>query len=104
MSKFMYRLWIPQAGIHGSDFNKICEKCQDKIEEAIEDGFVLPTTIGIDTSMGLSLKLGFQFGSVDLCKECAKKFKEWLDSQEYFHFTNEQLELWRNTKPKEGEI
>jgi hypothetical protein len=102
MSKFLYRLWIPQVGIHGSDYNKICEKCQDKIEETIENGFVLPTTVQIDTSMGLSLTFGFHYGSIELCQDCAKNFKTWLDSQEYLHFNNKQIELWRNTKEEEA--
>lgn len=102
MSKFLYRLWFPQVGIHGTSFNKICDQCQDKIEEAIEDGFVLPTTVSIDTSMGLDIRFGFQFATVDLCKKCAKTFKEWVDSQEYLHFNNKNVELWRNIK-EEGE-
>jgi len=102
MSKFMYRLWLPQVGIHGSVFDKICEKCQDKIEEIIADGFVLPTTVSIDTSIGLSIRVGFRFGTIDLCDKCAKKFKEWIDSQEYLHFNDEQVALWRNSKPEEA--
>lgn len=102
MSKFMYRLWLPQVGIHGSAFDKICEKCQDKIEETIADGFVLPTTVSIDTSMGLSIKVGFQFETIDLCDKCAKKFKEWIDAQDFLHFNHEEVALWRNSKPEEA--
>ena len=98
MSKFLYRLWIPQAGIHGEVFDKLCEKCQDKIEKVIEDGFVLPTTVSIDTSIGFSIRFGFSFKTVDLCDECARKFREWLDSQDHFHFNDKSIELWRSKK------
>ena len=102
MSKFLYRLWIPQARIHGSDFNKICPKCQDKIEAEIEDGFYLPTTVAIDTSVGFGLKFGFSMHQLELCEDCAKAFKQWLDSQDYFHFNNDPIELWRNKKDEEA--
>jgi len=101
MSKFLYRLWIPQVGIHGSDFDKICEKCQNKIEENLEDGFVLPSTVSIDTSIGLSIKFGFSMTTLDLCSNCAKAFKEWIQSQEHFQITNEPVQLWRNKKESE---
>ena len=98
MSKFLYRLWIPQANIHGECFDKICEKCQNKIEEKLEDGFVLPTTVSIDTSIGLSIKFGFSMNTLELCKTCEKEFREWLDCRPYFSFNNEQIQLWKSTK------
>jgi len=91
-------LWIPQANIHGECFDKICETCQNKIEAKIEDGFYLPTTVGIDTSIGLGLKFGFSMSLLDLCDKCAKTFKEWIDSRPYFSFNNEPIQLWKSIK------
>ena len=40
--KYHYRLWFPMVGFHGSSFDKLCEKCQSVIEDALNEGFVIP--------------------------------------------------------------
>ena len=97
--QYLYRLWFPKVGYHGSSFDKLCGKCQGKIEEELNDGFVLPTTVGIDTSIGISLKFGFKVGTVELCKGCQEKIKEFLASADFVSFgSNKPIELWRNKK------
>jgi len=104
MSKYIYRLWFPMVNVHGSDFNKLCEKCQQKIEDKINDGYVLPTTLSIDTSIGMNLTFGFSMGSVELCKKCASNLKEFLDSAEFLSFgKHESIQLWRNLKEEASE-
>lgn len=100
MTEYFYRLWFPMVGIHGSDFNQLCDKCQAKIEEELNDGFVLPTTLSIDTSIGVSLKFGFKvFGTLELCKDCQKAIKEFFASAKYMKWgTKKSIELWRNIK------
>lgn len=98
MSKFSYRLWFPQLNLHGDCFDKICEKCLDKIEAKLEDGFCLPTTVTVDTRTGLNLKFDFSMYPVDLCEECVQAFRTWFDSLPYVHFNENSVELWRNTK------
>ena len=95
----LYRLWLPQVGTHGSCFDKLCEKCQAKIGEAIERKLVLPTNpvIVVDDEVTILLgysQLNFLAGTqVILCVDCAKVFKEWLDEND-LHISNSPIELW----------
>ena len=100
MSKFLYRLWFPMVGRHGSDFNKFCEKCQDEIERILEeDGFVVPTTIELDTSIGISIRFGFSFKTFEPCEDCQKELKDFFESADFLKFgTEKNIELWRNRK------
>ena len=99
MSKFLYRLWFPMVGRHGSDFNKFCEKCQDEIERILEeDGYVIPTKVSLDTSIGVS-RFDFSFKTFDPCEECQRKLKGFLESADFLRFgTEKSIELWRNKK------
>lgn len=100
MTKYLYRLWFSMVGTHGSDFNKFCEKCQDKIEEELEDGFVLPTKVGIDTSIGIQIKFGWKWRNFEPCKECQDKLRKFLESTDFLKLgnPNDHIELWRNKK------
>jgi len=99
MSKFLYRLWFPMVSYHGSDFNKFCEKCQDRIEAILEDGFVIPTSISLDTSIAISIKFGFSFKTFEPCENCQKELENFLESANFLRFgTKESIQLWRDKK------
>jgi hypothetical protein len=96
----LYRLWLPQVGIRGSCFDKLCEKCQAKIGEAIRQKLVLPTNPCIVIDDEVTIVLGYsQLRSiagteVTFCVDCTKVFKEWLDESDYLHISSTPIELW----------
>jgi len=87
------------VGYHGSCFDKFCDKCQDAIEEKVNDGFVLPTKISIDTSIGINIKFGFSIKDFEPCEKCQKKIIAFLEKADFLQFGTEQsIRLWRNQK------
>ena len=95
----LYRLWIPQVGIHGSCFDRICDKCQKKIAKEVQNKLVLPTRPSIVVTDEVTILFGYSaFGSisgveVELCKTCNATFKKWLDANS-LNISNEPIELW----------
>ena len=108
MSKFLYRLWLPSANIHGEVFDKICPKCQDKIEEHLNNGFLIPTKVSVDTSMveteGILLNIGSSLHSIAFCPDCTKAFVEWLSKQNHLTFGKGEPELWRSTRDEDWTV
>lgn len=99
MNKYIYRLWFPMVDYHGSCFDKFCEECQGQIEEKLKDGFVLPTKVSIDTSIGISIKFGFSMTDFEPCKACQKKLVKFLEDADFMKFGSEKsIQLWRNKK------
>jgi len=99
MSKFLYRLWFPMVSYHGSNFNNFCEKCQDKIEAILKEGYVIPTKISLDTSIGISINFGFRIKHFDPCKECQQELKDFLETADFLRFgTKKSIQLWRDKR------
>lgn len=104
--KYLYRLWIEGANIHGACFDKICLDCQTLIEENIkEHGMCIPCEIVIDTSVaddeGINLRLGSSMHPVIFCEECTKTFMEWIAKQPHFTYGKGSVQLW--VSPREEE-
>lgn len=100
-----YRIWFPQGSVSsGADFNQLCETCQDKIDEFIREGVGIPMrVVAVDTSsVNATLYLGSYLKGVELCPECTKALKEWIDAQEHFAFGSKMLQLWRSRKEEEA--
>lgn len=100
-----YRIWFPQAAVIGKYFNELCETCQDEIDEFIREGVGIPMgVVAVDTGSAgnAMLYLGSYLKGVELCPQCTKALKEWIDAQEHFGFDGEMLRLQRTRKEEEA--
>lgn len=95
MRKHNYRLWLPNVDYYGSAFDKISEQDQDKIEEKLEEGMLMPTEISIDTSLpNVFLNIGSSRNSVEFSKETSKAFRDYLAKHRIHFGIKYQPELW----------
>lgn len=98
--KKLYRLWLPQVNIHGDCFDQLCEKCQEKIEKAINAKLVIPTEPHMHiTPDDVTLLLGYSQSSsmggveIEFCKNCEVAFKKWIDAKS-LSISDASIELW----------